>query len=208
MKTLNKNQSAQIKVLVKSLISQKDETKKDLLQKEIIAKFGLDNFENAFKALDKKSDLIIIPKADQLLLNASNTIDIPSNEADQQNNNSDVQITNDLLSALNAIGITDKLKAKSGKSIFKSEFNNKSDRTKCRNAFQNSISLYLLHLAKDKKDLAQAEFVKIKSIADKYYIAESSFKNKADYCTDNMEDNKKELIALFISNVPIEIVVE
>src|SRR6478735_6863851 len=60
------------------------------------------------------------------------------------------------LDKLNAIGITDRLKDKSEKKkIFKSEFNNKADRSKCRDKFFNYVSLFLLQLAHNKKDIAQ-----------------------------------------------------
>ena len=130
-----------------------------------------------------------------------NVLETKANEIQKE-----VETTNELLNQLNAIGITDQLKSKGAKSIFKKDFNNKADRTKCRNAFQNSISLYLLHLAKDKKDLADAELIKIKGIAEKYYLAEISFKNVSDYATDNMDANKKGLIELFINQYNKELI--
>jgi hypothetical protein len=187
MKNLSANQTKVLNVLFSKFLSA-DETKKENLQKEIIAKFGIENFENAIK-LNKK---IVAPIA-EIKKDAIT-------ETEMQNENSDAQITNDLLSALNAIGITDKLKEKGGKSIFKKEFNNKTDRTSCRNKFQNLISVYLLHIAHNKADLAGQKLIEINAIAQKYYVAEISFTNVEDYASTNMDENKRALVGLFIKN--------
>lgn len=110
--------------------------------------------------------------------------------------------TETLLSKLNAIGITDALKANGAKSIFKKEFSNKAERTKCRTKFLNSISIYLLHIAHDKKELADKELINIRAIANTYYLANDTFANVDDYATNNMEENKRSLIKMFIENAP------
>lgn len=183
MKNLNQKNQRIMKALFTKFVSEADETKKNLLQSEIIAKFGIENFESALKLIPKKE---IVSETNVETILAESGID--------------VEITNKLLSALNAIGITDKLKSKGAKSIFKKDFNNKSDRTKCRNSFQNCIGLYLLNVAHNKKELSDKYLKDIKDIANKYYIAEISFANVSDYCTDNMDESKKELIKLFIAN--------
>lgn len=107
---------------------------------------------------------------------------------------------NDLLSKMNAIGLTEKVKqASAQRSVFKKEFNNKSDRTKCRTKFFNALELTIIFLAKGNKDLAKAEYNKAKDLADKYYVAESAFKVYSDYCTENNE--KKESVKLFIETI-------
>lgn len=105
----------------------------------------------------------------------------------------------EMLQKLNAIGITESLKEKnSGKSIFKTEFNNKKDRTQCRTKFINAVGLYLLFTAKGNKDLADKNLIIASEIAEKYYIAETEFKNVSDYASANMEENKREQIKMFI----------
>lgn len=105
----------------------------------------------------------------------------------------------ELLQKLNAIGITENLKEKnSGKSIFKTEFNNKKDRTQCRTKFINAVGLYLLFTAKGNKDLADKNLIIASEIAEKYYVAETKFENVADYASANMEENKREQIKMFI----------
>lgn len=207
MKTLNSKNQKELSTKVAQFISltfAKDSVKADKVKTFCVEKFTKDNFENQLSlqldALAKeKAELKLIPANDVLMLNASNTIDISASDAlSNANGLSDAEINHDLLSALSAIGITDSLKEKGGKSIFKKEFNNKTDRTSCRNKFQNALSVYLLHVAHNKQSLADEKLIEIKSIADKYYIAGASFKNKSDYCTDNMQADKKELISLFI----------
>ena len=180
MKNLSVQSAKELKAMISLFNKEIDLAKKDLISKEIIAKFGIDSFADASKEIKKDA-----PKS-------------ASNQS-KKSIDKDAPINKKMLDALNAIGITDKLKSLGGKSIFKKEFNNKTDRTKCRNQFQNSISIYLLHVAHNKADLAKVEHAKIVAIADKYYIAESAFKNKSDYCTDNMDENKKELINMFIA---------
>src|SRR2546429_515973 len=59
------------------------------------------------------------------------------------------------LDKLSALGITEKIKEKaSNKSIFKKEFCNKADRSKCRDKFLNAIQLFLLFSAKQNKEKA------------------------------------------------------
>lgn len=117
--------------------------------------------------------------------------------------NSDAPVSNEkLLEQLSALNITDKLKKSSdNRSVFKKEFSNKSDRTKCRTKFLNAISLYLLNVAHNKKELAEKELSKAKEIASMYYVAEDNFKNYSDYCTENMEQQKKDTIKLFIETI-------
>ena len=104
-----------------------------------------------------------------------------------------------ILDKINALNISDKITEKGGKrSIFKKEFNNKSDRTKCRDKFINYVSLYLLQLKHNKKEDAEKYLNLAKEIASKYYVAESNFQNANDYCTENMQEEKKEIIKLFI----------
>lgn len=108
-------------------------------------------------------------------------------------------VNTDLLDALSAIGITEKTKkASNTRSVFKSEFNNKSDRTKCRTKFLSAIEQYLLHFAHNKAELAKKELNNAIEIANKYYSAESAFSDYSQYCTENMEDKKKNTIKLFI----------
>lgn len=104
---------------------------------------------------------------------------------------------NKALSVMNAIGLTEKVKqASAQRSVFKKEFNNKSDRTKCRTKFFNALEQTIIFLAHDKKDLAKEQFLKAKEVANKYYVAESSFKVYSDYCTENNE--KKGSVKAFI----------
>lgn len=108
-------------------------------------------------------------------------------------------VNNALLAKINSIGITENLKQKnSGKSIFKKEFNNKSDRTTCRTKFINAVQMFLLHTARNKKELADAQLKSAKDVADKHYIAGASFKNLSDYASNNMDNNKRESIKMFI----------
>jgi hypothetical protein len=106
------------------------------------------------------------------------------------------------LAKLTAIGITENAKQNgSKKSIFHPAFNNKADRTKCRNLMQNAIALFLLHDAKGKSELATEQLARITECAKKYYVASDAFSNYADYCTENMDENKKGAIKLFIETV-------
>ena len=113
----------------------------------------------------------------------------------------DVQtnVNTSILDKINALNISEKITEKGGKrSIFKKEFNNKSDRTKCRDKFINYVSLYLLQLKHNKKEDAEKYLNLAKEISNKYYIAESNFQNANDYCTENMQEDKKGIIKLFI----------
>lgn len=202
MKNLTVQQSKEIKVLMSVFNKEVDQDKKDLLSKEIIAKFGIDTFADAQKEIKKIASKKEIPAIDANVPKEIKSVPaslkvVPAkklNKAEQK-----LKDANDaLLLKLNAIGITDKLSAKGGKSIFKKEFNNKTDRTKCRNSFQNAIALYLMQSAKGKKDVASNHLKDAIAIADKYYIAGATFKNASDYCTDNMQSDKKELIKLFV----------
>lgn len=108
-------------------------------------------------------------------------------------------VNNALLAKINAIGITENLKEKnSGKSIFKKEFNNKTDRTACRTKFINAVQMFLLQTAHNKLESAQAQMKIASDVADKYYLAGATFKNVSDYASNNMEENKKESIKLFL----------
>lgn len=106
----------------------------------------------------------------------------------------------DLLKSLAALNISEKTVQKSSatRSIFKKDFNNKKDRTKCRNKFINSIQLYLIFISKDNKEGAEKELALAKEIAKTYYSAEDNFKNYSDYCTENMDEQKKGTIKLFV----------
>jgi len=109
-------------------------------------------------------------------------------------------INKEMLAQLNKIGITDAIKEKgTSKSIFKKEFNNKTDRTSCRTKFINGVQMYLIHLAHNKVELASAKLKEIKDVAKKYYLSEDKFADASDYCSSNMEENKREAIKLFIS---------
>lgn len=104
-----------------------------------------------------------------------------------------------MLSQINALGITDALKEKgTSKSIFKKDFNNKTDRTSCRTKFLSAISLYLLNVAHNKKDLADKNLSLAKDIAKKYYLAEDKFADVADYASSNMDAQKRSAVAMFI----------
>jgi hypothetical protein len=104
-----------------------------------------------------------------------------------------------MLSDLNAIGITETLKTKNeGKSIFKKEFSDKTNRTKCRTKFLNAVQLYLLHVAHNNDVKAKEELSRIKEIAKIYYIAENKFADVADYSSANMDENKRSAIKMFI----------
>lgn len=107
---------------------------------------------------------------------------------------------NDLLSKMNAIGLTEKVKqASAQRSVFKKEFNNKSDRTKCRTKFFNAIELCIIFLSKGNKEKAKEEYKKASEIAKMYYSAEDKFNVYSDYCTENNE--KKESVKLFIETI-------
>lgn len=136
-----------------------------------------------------------IKALESTLLTLNNQLaDIPSEIIIDAN----TDVNTDLLNKLSAMNITDKLKKTSeSRSVFKKEFNNKSDRTKCRTKFIGAISMYLLHIAHNKIDLAKKELDVAIELANKYYVAESAFKNYTDYCTENMEQNKKDAIKLF-----------
>lgn len=105
----------------------------------------------------------------------------------------------EMLQKLNAIGITETLKEKNaGKSIFKKEFNNKTDRTSCRTKFINAVQMYLLHCAHNKKELADAQLIIASNVATKYYVAENKFLSASDYYSSNMDENKRSAINMFI----------
>jgi hypothetical protein len=135
-------------------------------------------------------ELAIIPK------------DAPSTDAPK--------LSNDTLDALNATMISNDLKASADrKTIFKKEFNNKKDRTKCRLAFQNAIGLYLSHIKHDKLDLAKDELEKINSIANHYYVAGNSFKSYSDYASNTMDELKIQMIKTFILvNADLNVIAE
>lgn len=110
-----------------------------------------------------------------------------------------VGINTDLLNQLTAVGITENVKLKNSKNqIFKKDINDKSKRQKVRTMLLNSISLYLLHTAHNKVDLAKESLDKIIDVCKASYLAEDSFKAYNDYCTENMDENKKGAIKLFI----------
>lgn len=207
MKNLSAKNQKELSTKVNQFIDltfKKDLVKADKVKTFCVEKFSKDNFESV---LAGALEIIAQQKTNQLVLTDGNVnaIDITHTDVAQDalsnaDGISEAEINHDLLNALNALGISDTIKENGSKSIFKKEFNNKADRTKCRNSFQNAIALYLLHLAKNKLDLANDKLNEVKSIASKYYIAECAFKDKAQYCTDNMEDKKKELIAIFISS--------
>lgn len=105
----------------------------------------------------------------------------------------------ELLNKLTALSITENLKEKSAKkSIFKKEFNNKQDRTKCRSMFLNAVQLFLLNTAHNKTELAKEQLNKIVECAKKYYLAEDKFLSASDYYTENLGEDKKGAIKLFI----------
>lgn len=111
----------------------------------------------------------------------------------------------DKLAKLAALGITDNIKESSNKkTIFKAEFNNKADRTKCRNIMfgeKSAIGRFLLHDAKGKKEQAEIELNLIIATVKKYYVAEDKFSSAADYATNGMDENKRLYLAEFINVV-------
>ena len=111
-----------------------------------------------------------------------------------------VIVSNEKLNALTALGITESIKEKSAKkTVFKAEFNNKQDRSKCRSLLLNAVQLFLLHDAHNKADLALEQLNKIKEVCAKYYVAETTFKVYSDYCTENLDALKKEQLKAFIN---------
>lgn len=196
MKTLSNSSKIELQSGVKALFTLilKKDTKKINAKKEaLIKKFDKENVESAFNAYVAEQSAKQLNA--QLALNASNNVPDALSNADGI---SDAEIQHDMLKALSALGVKTEILSSGGKSIFKKEFNNKTDRTKCRNAFQSSLQRYLVHTAHNKKDLADKELLVLKGIADKYYLAESAFKNVSDYCTDNMQADKRSLIKMFI----------
>lgn len=109
------------------------------------------------------------------------------------------KMSKDTLDMLNAINVSkDIVKSAERKTIFKKEFNNKKDRTKCRTKFINAVELFILQLQKDKMEQALEYLEIVKSTAKHYYNAEDSFNNYLDYCSENMDENKKNVIKAFI----------
>lgn len=132
----------------------------------------------------------------------------PKEEKKEENVNA---LSKETLDAMLALNISESIKKNADrKSIFKKEFNNKADRTKCRTKFLNAISLFLLHTSHAKADLAIESLQKAREIANIYYVAGSTFTNYLDYCSENMDDNKKNLIKMFckvnveLSAIPAE----
>lgn len=207
MKTLKSNQSAELLKGVKSVFAfllKQEKTKAEKLKDQLIQKFDKENFELSFntyvsaQAQNKDVQKEIISSLPVHVPKENN----PSNDAlSNKDGLSDAEINHDLLKSLGALGISNAIKSSGGKSIFKKEFNNKQDRTKCRNAFQSTLARMLMFTAHNKKDLADKELISLKEIANKYYIAGDSFKNVSDYCTDNMQADKKGLIKLFIDTL-------
>lgn len=110
------------------------------------------------------------------------------------------KLSAEMLDALTALNISEDIKQNADrKSIFKKEFNNKADRTKCRNKFLNSVSLYLLHVQHNKEDKAIEQLALIKECANHYYIAGETFSKVEDYCSNTMDENKRNLIKMFIN---------
>lgn len=137
-------------------------------------------------------------------------LELSANAEISENKEIENVVNTEMLDALSALGITEKTKkASNTRSVFKAEYNNKSDRTKCRTKFLSAIELYLLHTAQNKKDLAEKELKNAVEIANKYYSAESAFANYSQYCTENIEDKKKNVIKFFIqtynANKPNEV---
>lgn len=185
MKNLSK-EIENAKLTLNSLKLNADGTEKNRLNASTLRKIKL--VENKIASMQKELD------AQPKMLNAPATSDA--------NNNSTASVNNDLLNKLSAMNITDKIKKSSEtRSVFKKEFNNKSDRTKCRTKFLNAISLYLLNKAHNKIDLANAELSKAKDIAKQYYVAEDKFLVYSDYCTENLDADKKNAIKLFIEEI-------
>ena len=104
-----------------------------------------------------------------------------------------------LIDKINALQISEKVSA--NRSIFKKEFNNKNDRTRCRTQFQNAISLFLLNVSKGKNEIADEYLIKAKAIASKYYVAEDKFANATDYYVNGRDARTVELISTFIDAV-------
>jgi hypothetical protein len=106
------------------------------------------------------------------------------------------QETLDTLLALNISETT--VKNADRKTIFKKEFNNKKDRTKCRTKFLNAVERFLLFTMHKKQEQALECLADAKSVAKHYYNAEDSFKNYLDYCSENMDEAKKNVLKAFI----------
>lgn len=205
MQTLSANQELNKGVkMLHTLILKKENVKAEKNRSALITKFGKENVEKA--QIDFYASIPVVLPANKIVntlpaLINNNAAQSTNDALSDANGLSEAEINHDLLKNLSALGIADKVIAQGGKSIFKKDFNNKADRTKCRNAFQSALARMLVHTAHNKKDLADKELINIKAIADKYYLAESTFKNVGDYCTDNMQADKKGLIKLFIDIV-------
>lgn len=112
---------------------------------------------------------------------------------------SDSKLSQSTINDLLALNISENVKKSADrKTIFHKDYNNKADRTKCRTKFIKAVSLYILHLQHNKVEKANECLAEIKEIANKYYVAGDSFKNYLDYCSENMDDNKKEIIKSFV----------
>jgi hypothetical protein len=103
-------------------------------------------------------------------------------------------IPEDLLKALQGLNLQEKISERKGiKSIFKPEFQSKSERTRCREKMQRSIDLINLFASRGETDKVKKEYETLKSIAEKYYSAGSSFKNLEDYSSGNMGEYKRSM---------------
>lgn len=125
-----------------------------------------------------------------------------------------VQLSADVLDALNALNISESVKA-NRKGIFKEAYNDKRLRTKYRDALmkvskqeiadgktidvqKGLIPQMLLEIKAGKMEKAKETFEEIKAICKKVYIAEDSFKNAEDYFSSNRNAETQNVLKAFI----------